>query len=441
MASTESSFPVLLSRDLPFYTGTLGDGDSILVLVGNTTLQRASSSKLFDHSVFYVEEVPNTSSDAGQRTNITWDSGGVYTYLDGEWGKSPRFTGHWEDFTEASRFLRVDGAQELSEDEQAQGIKNLGITEATNDVAGLVKKASVLRPEDDWSNMVPSIRVMMDYVNANMTTVSMATTDVAGIVLLADKVDQNTGTVPTSKAVYDYIKSSGVSVSHATFYDYGTVRLASAIASNGGNVPTAGVISEYIRSQSSAASTAFYGTVKLASSISASDSGVPTAAMVANSVANMDFSTATDNQAGVVKLAKSISAADLGVTTGQQVYNYFQNNFKNATTQTRGVVQLATSIEEGSSEKVPTAALVKEYIADQLKNYTPSTGGSSGSTGTGSGDKISGYRGAVNILGPSGEQILVYDSNTHTLTVGKGIKIKQVHTTPQVNVNAATIAS
>lgn len=440
MASTTSTFPVLLSRDLPPYTGTLSDGDSILVLVGNRTLNRASSSKLFSHSVFYIESVPDNPSSPGTLAGMTWDSGGVYTYLDGEWGKSPRFTGHWEDLTETSRFLRVDDVQELTFKEQQQAIQNLGITEATATTAGLVKKAEILNPEDDWSNMVPSIRLMIDYINANQTAIPMASTTIPGIVLLTDTVDQNTGTVPTSKAVYDYLKQQGTSVAHATFSSYGIVQLATAIGNNGANVPTAGVVYEFIRSQLSAATTALYGTVKLASSISAADSGVPTAAMVANSVANMDFSTATDKQAGVVKLAKEIAPGETGVTSGQLVYDYIQNNLKNASTTQKGVVMLASNVDGGDTDKVVTASAVKDYVTRMLQGYVPGTG-SGGGTGGGSGDLISNYQGRVNIRGPYGENILVYDEGTHTLTVGKGIKISKVNLTPEVKINNTSILS
>ncbi len=438
MATTDSSFPVVLSRDLPPYTGTLGDGDSILVIIKNTTLYRASASKLTENNVFWEHNAPSTSSSSGRPGSIAWDTTGIYTYVDGAWGKTPRYLGHWEDLTETSRFLRVDADQSLSSSEKQHGIKNLGIDTSTETNAGVVKKVDIITPTLDQSDVVPSVKAMIQYVAEHASVVYNATTSTAGIVMLSNTVDQSINKVPTCKAVYDFFNKEGGGIgTKATFSSYGIVKLAATISENDVNVPTSDTVYTYISTQSSAANTSRYGTVKMASSISPDDSGVPTAAMVANYMASRGSDAATTTKAGAVRLAESISSGETGVTTGNLVYNYIQDKLKDASTTQKGLIQLASSIDDDDSSKAVTAAQVKNYVNSLLGGGGGTGSGSGSGSGTGvGGDRIASYRGHVSIKGPNDEQILVYDATTHTLTVGAGIKIKSVNTQkPEVVVN------
>lgn len=218
MATTDNSFPVFLSRDIPQFTGTLGAGDSIVVLLGNKTLARCNPTAIAT-SVVQVA-VPSASYASGQTGQIAWDNSGIYVYSNGTWTKSPSVTSHWEDFTQTSRFLRVDAEQKLDEAEMERGRSNLNIHPATQDLAGLVKKIDVITQDAEMLNntdTVASVAALLKFINDNKQVISEATNLVAGIVRLANSIEQNSEAVPTAGQVWQFVteqvgKDSGKSV-------------------------------------------------------------------------------------------------------------------------------------------------------------------------------------------------------------------------------------
>lgn len=206
MATTDNSFPVFLSRDIPQFTGTLGSGDSIVVLLKNNTLARVNPTAIAT-SVVKVA-VPSASYASGQTGQIAWDNSGIYVYSGGTWAKSPSVTTHWEDFTQSSRFLRVDAEQNLDETEMERGRSNLNIHPATKDLAGLVKKIDVITQDmemPDNTDTVASVAALLKFMYDNKQVISEATNLVAGIVRLANSIEQNSEAVPTAGQVWQFV--------------------------------------------------------------------------------------------------------------------------------------------------------------------------------------------------------------------------------------------
>lgn len=163
--STDSIFPLILTRDLPVYSGTLGDGDYVLGLTGNEELRRLPVASLAFSAMGEVS-TPSSPDDEGKADGIIWDENGVYTYLNGKWGKSPRLTLHWEDYGAQTRLLIVDKEQELDENEQLQGRTNLGIEKATQEKQGMVQIAESV---DAGGDNVPTAQQVHDYVQQQMS--------------------------------------------------------------------------------------------------------------------------------------------------------------------------------------------------------------------------------------------------------------------------------
>lgn len=157
---TDSIFPLLLTRDVPVYSGTLVDGDYVFGIIGNRELRRIPSASL-TFSAIANTSVPNSPESEGKADGIVWDESGVYTYLNGRWSKSPRLTGNWDDYGAQTRFLIVDKAQDLSAEEQQQGRSNLGLERATRQSLGLVQMAYSI---DAGGDGVPTAQQVYDFV-------------------------------------------------------------------------------------------------------------------------------------------------------------------------------------------------------------------------------------------------------------------------------------
>ena len=151
MATTDNSFPVFLSRDIPQFTGTLGSGDSIVVLLKNNTLARVNPTAIA---------------------------------------------------------TSVDAEQNLDETEMERGRSNLNIHPATKDLAGLVKKIDVITQDMemlDNTDTVASVAALLKFMYANKQAISEATNLVAGIVRLANSIEQNSEAVPTAGQVWQFV--------------------------------------------------------------------------------------------------------------------------------------------------------------------------------------------------------------------------------------------
>lgn len=148
------------AKDLPSYSGALGEDTTLIAVLGNERTVRIPFNVLHDeHITFYP--TPSTPAAAGVTGAISWDNTGVFTYHGGLWGKSPRITSNWGDYTADSRFLLVSSAQALSAEEISTARNNLNIKAATQSEEGLVRITTNM---DDNSGAVPTAAVIKSYI-------------------------------------------------------------------------------------------------------------------------------------------------------------------------------------------------------------------------------------------------------------------------------------
>lgn len=148
------------AKDLPSYSGALGEDTTLIAVLGNERTVRIPFDVLHDeHITFYP--TPSTPAAAGTTGAISWDNTGVFTYHGGLWGKSPRITSNWGDYTANSRFLLVSSAQSLSAEEISAARSNLNIKSATQSEEGLVR---ITTDMNDNSGAVPTAAVIKSYI-------------------------------------------------------------------------------------------------------------------------------------------------------------------------------------------------------------------------------------------------------------------------------------
>lgn len=94
-----------------------------------------------------------------------------------------------------------------------------------------------------------------------------------------------------------------------------------------------------------------------------------------------------------------------------------------ASNTTPGLVKITSDITADNEGAVPTAAQVVDYVTDYVAEQIEAAEFRSNV-----GDKISSYKGNVNIQGPDGELILMYDSVRRILYVGSGVDIMRSKT-------------
>ena len=153
------------AKDLPSYSGALGEDTSIICVLGNESTVRVPFTVLHDtHITFYP--APSTPTDDGESGAISWSSSGVFTYENGMWGKTPRVVNNWDDFDSNSRFLLVSKAQTLSPEELSAARLNLGLKSATADTEGLVR---ITTDMNDNSGAVPTAAVVKEYIRQILT--------------------------------------------------------------------------------------------------------------------------------------------------------------------------------------------------------------------------------------------------------------------------------
>lgn len=73
---------------------------------------------------------PSSPVPAPGGSYISWDADAVYTYYNGNWGKSPRTIVHWDEIDQDARFLLLNKTQELSLTEKQNALRSLGIDRA-----------------------------------------------------------------------------------------------------------------------------------------------------------------------------------------------------------------------------------------------------------------------------------------------------------------------
>lgn len=165
-----ADLPLIDIKDITLYTGTLPAKAEFVMLLGNTTTARVPLASIVTTNVVKTS-APSSPADSGSTTSIAWGSDGVYTFADGLWGKSPRFTVNWDDFKPDSRFVSASHSQNLSAEEKSIAMANLGISNATSSNTGLVHLATSM---DDNTGGVPTAGVIKQWVEEKLRDIAIS---------------------------------------------------------------------------------------------------------------------------------------------------------------------------------------------------------------------------------------------------------------------------
>lgn len=134
------AFSLIQFKDLPTFTGTLSENATLVAVLDNTRTVRIDWDILNSGLIRGSADQPSSPYSSGEQGNLYVGSTGLYSYSDGSWGKSPRYTENWDDLAPGVRFLRVDGLQALSSTEKSHALANIGVAPIANaESAGLVK--------------------------------------------------------------------------------------------------------------------------------------------------------------------------------------------------------------------------------------------------------------------------------------------------------------
>lgn len=152
-----NNLPLIPFRNLSVSSSALENADTIVAVLGNSRTVRVPWSTIKNGFITMSPGVPGSSADAGTDNQIALDPTGIYTYYEGQWGKSPRVYNNWDDFTETTRFLRVDALQALTSEEVEAALRNLNIEKATTQESGLVRLATGI---DDNEGTVPTTPIV-----------------------------------------------------------------------------------------------------------------------------------------------------------------------------------------------------------------------------------------------------------------------------------------
>ena len=216
------AFSLIQFKDLPTFTGTLSENATLVAVLDNTRTVRIDWDILNSGLIKGSADEPSSTYASGEQGNLYVGSTGLYSYSDGSWGKSPRYTENWDDLAPGVRFLRVDGPQSLSSTEKSQVLANIGVAPIANaESAGLVKA---------WGNPTALTDVAPVIINTDGTQhVSKATEGSLGVVDLAE--------VATRDYVNDKIAESSVSPEDLPFAtaEVAGVVLSDAPLENGGD--------------------------------------------------------------------------------------------------------------------------------------------------------------------------------------------------------------
>lgn len=121
---------------------TLSGNVTVVSVIGNTVTARIPIDTITAGFVKFSTTIPASSSadSPGYDNVLAVDATGAYTfYSNAGWGKSPRYTSHWDDLNENVRFLKVDEPMSLSANELQNAWSSLELRIAELDVLGLVK--------------------------------------------------------------------------------------------------------------------------------------------------------------------------------------------------------------------------------------------------------------------------------------------------------------
>lgn len=127
------SDPVKLVTSLKTYTGTLsGNTDQVLVVHNNNETVRVPFDQFRNSQT--IPSVPTSPTASGNVGDVSVTSDAVYTYVNGEWGKSPRST-DW-----GAEYLRIDPGDVVVTTEQKESMRSR-LPRAEEDLFGTVALA------------------------------------------------------------------------------------------------------------------------------------------------------------------------------------------------------------------------------------------------------------------------------------------------------------
>lgn len=152
MAST-AQIPLVLLRNLAMFTGAPGADMTLVAVVGNKDSVRVSWDDLTSQFAVF-SSVPSSASAAGSNNDIAIGDS-FYTYYNGTWGKTVRYTNNWSDIDAATRFLLVNKEMTLSDAERANVQATIGLKIGSNSTAGLVKGSDSVNIGTDGTMTVP----------------------------------------------------------------------------------------------------------------------------------------------------------------------------------------------------------------------------------------------------------------------------------------------
>lgn len=134
-----ANFPVTPFRNLPEATNLSSGSLNLLGIQNNTQTVRIKFADLTDGFVTMAGQEPDTPYATVTGDLYITEDGLLSNEPTSGWGKSPRYTTHWDDLTSDVRFLYVNDVMGLNPTELANARETLNIHVAEADDLGLVK--------------------------------------------------------------------------------------------------------------------------------------------------------------------------------------------------------------------------------------------------------------------------------------------------------------
>lgn len=374
-----TQFPLTLLRDLPQLAIT-PDGDTTIPVVQSNILTGRVSWELWTAELAKLQHnTPAEQASAGTESTFAADSTGIYAYKHGEWHKAPVYNAHWDELGTDTRFLLVNSAMELSEQEIANARASLNIKIADQETPGLIR--TMTQTEQNSCPGAPLV------VNPDGTAyIVSATGSTPGVVTVWDGTEGNVATTDYVAQQIALIK--GYTLPIAAPGKLGGIQ-SDAEQPDGipgiFTVTSEGQVkirSAYIPSEPNEEDG--FGLVKLAGEISANDTGVVPANTLHSYLQNWfseSYGVATSLQAGIVRpYIEGVWSGEYIQPTGENVGPlFFRDNqggidIYPAGENVPGVVLAVDTVPENSADIpvntaypiLPTLRAAKTYIDNKL---------------------------------------------------------------------------
>lgn len=151
--SSAPQIPLVLLRNLVVFSGAPSVDTTLVAVVDNKDTVRVSWDALTSQFAVF-SSVPSSTSDVGRNNDMAIGDS-FYTYYNGAWGKTVRYTNNWSDIDHSTRFLLVNKTMSLSDIERANVQAAIGLTIGSNATVGLVKGSSSVNISTDGTMAVP----------------------------------------------------------------------------------------------------------------------------------------------------------------------------------------------------------------------------------------------------------------------------------------------